>query len=54
MGNGPSSVYLSTTFEGWLHPEFRPSILEQPKSDPNLGFENERKERGLLLYFSRF
>jgi|LakMenEpi03Aug12_release.lakeMendotaPanAssembly.Ray.scaffolds.fasta_scaffold3378260_2 hypothetical protein len=52
MGSA-NSTYASTVLEGWLHPEFRPNIFEQPTNDPLFGFE-DRKEKGLLFKFYNF
>lgn len=32
----------------YLHPEVTPSPVEEPTFDPNLGFENGRKERVMI------
>lgn len=33
-------------FNHYLNPELNPSPFEEPTFNPNIGFENGRKERG--------
>lgn len=36
-------------FNLYFHPEVTPGPNEKPTFDPNLGFENGRKERGIYI-----
>lgn len=36
----------------YLNPELNPSPFEEPTFDPNIGFENGRKERGTYVYIT--
>ena len=40
---------VSTIAESWTNPEVVPKPTDKPKHDLNMGFSNERTQRGNLL-----
>ena len=53
MGSGALSSYTFTTLEGITNPEVLPKMTDRPKYDANLGFTEERQQRGFIFKFKQ-
>lgn len=49
-----SSQHFSTIVESWSNPEGVPKVTDKPSNDPLYGFNKEREERGLILFYLEF
>lgn len=49
-----TELKMGNAWAAYARPEITPNNLQPPSFDPLLGFENGRKERGIIIYVIKF